>query len=128
MIDHEASPKQTCMVGKFPVCSGKSALKGHTIVVARLLPHIPLTHAVKASSSRLCGHSFKRVRQDLHTCASIPNKLLSKWGHEKKQYQHNHTDSQERTLTYVQFGLAADKYAGDAATQLLCIKAVCINS
>ena len=59
-VNPEISPVQAYKLEKFPVCSGSSALtNGHTIVVARLLVHIP--------------HAEKRVHQNL----CLPNNLLA---------------------------------------------------
>ena len=44
----------------------------------------------------------------------------------KTPYRHNHTDSQEMVLTHVRtIRPGGRQNAGDAATQLLCITAVC---
>ena len=42
MVDPEISPEQTCMLGKFPMCSGAFVWKKKVpkIIMARLLAHI----------------------------------------------------------------------------------------
>ena len=54
MVDPKVSPEQTCILERFPMCFGPVSpdKKGHTLIVARLVAHMLLTHAVKRVCQR----------------------------------------------------------------------------